>query len=50
LTIPVFPGKITPENLANALKNVRIKAVQEWLDINIGESIFTLRKKTFGSK
>jgi len=50
LTIPAFVGNITTEKVTAALGQVRIKTLTQWLDTNIGESIFAQRMKAFGTK
>jgi hypothetical protein len=47
LIIPVFIGTVTVEKVAAALAKTRIREVNEWLRLNIGESIFAQRKKAF---
>jgi hypothetical protein len=49
LTIPVFLSSITPQNVANALMNVNVNMVNEWIKQNIGISIFSQRKKAFAN-
>ena len=49
LTIPAFLSTITPEKVADALMLVNVKKVNKWIKDNIGQSIFSLRKKAFAS-
>lgn len=47
LAIPVFLSHITTEKVAEALKGCPNKIVDQWLDANIGQSVFAQRVKAF---
>jgi hypothetical protein len=49
LTIPVFTSKITLEKIKKALETVSIKSMHQWIDQNIGQSLFAKRKQAFCS-
>lgn len=47
LTIPVFTGEIDYAEVKAAMESVSAADVKEWLDENIGVSLFAKRKKEF---
>ena len=47
LTIPIFLSQITTEKVGNALECCPNKKVSEWLNDNIGQSVFAQRTKAF---
>ncbi len=44
LTIPAFTGELTAEDVKEALQTISHKDVQDWIQSNIGESLFSRRK------
>lgn len=47
LTIPAFLGKITPDNLKQALESVHQQDVEDWLEDSIGQSTLSKRREAF---
>ena len=50
LTMPVFTSNIDLEEVKMAMESVSTEDVKKWLDKNIGESLFSKRKKAFSLK
>jgi hypothetical protein len=50
LTIPVFTSNVDYGEVKAAMESVSANDVKEWLDENIGESLFTKRKLAFNLK
>jgi hypothetical protein len=50
LTIPVFTSPKTLPDIKKAMESVSDKMLKEWLAENIGESLFSKRKKVFSAK
>jgi len=50
LTIPVFTSNVDYNEVKTAMESVSAADVKEWLDENIGESLFTKRKLAFKLK
>ncbi len=47
LTIPVFTSEISLEEVEMAVKEVSTQDVNNWLNINIGDTLFTKRKRAY---
>jgi len=47
LTIPAFLGKITPENIKQALESTHQQDVNDWIEDYIGQSILSHRRQAF---
>jgi hypothetical protein len=49
LTIPAFLSQITSQKVGEALRCCPNKNVTQWLDTNIGQSVFAQRTKAFAN-
>lgn len=47
LTIPVFTSKITASEVKAAMESVSAASLKKWIDVNLGESLFSKRMKLF---
>ncbi len=47
LTIPAFTSSVTPAEVKQAMQEVSTEDLKNWLDENVGESLFAARKKAF---
>lgn len=50
LTIPAFTSNVDFKEVKEAMETVSTKDVQEWIHENLGESLFSKRKKAFSLK
>ena len=50
MTMPVFASRVNAEEVKMAMESVSAEDVKTWLDKNIGESLFSKRKKAFSIK
>lgn len=50
LTMPVFTSNIDYKEVKTAMENTSANDVKQWLDDNIGESLFSMRKQAFTLK
>jgi len=48
LTMPVFTSDITECEVREAMKNVSTNDLREWLDKNVGDTLFAKRKRAIG--
>lgn len=49
LTMPVFTSEITLEEVKMAMENVSTQDVNNWLGLNIGDTLFAKRKRAYNS-
>lgn len=49
LTMPVFTSKLSLEEVKMAMENVSTQDVDNWLDQNIGDTLFAKRKRAYNS-
>ena len=49
LTIPVLVSKVSHTEVKDAMESVSNRDLNEWIKNNLGESLFSKRKKAFGS-
>ena len=48
LSIPVLTTKVTLQQVKEAVENIRQRDVTEWIREHCGESIFSVRRRSFG--
>ena len=49
LTMPVFTSEITLEEVKMAMENVSTQDGNNWLGLNIGDTLFAKRKRAYNS-
>ena len=47
LTMPVFTSKVTSSEVTEAMREISVADLEQWLEENIGQSLFAARKRTF---
>ena len=47
--MPVFTSEITLEEVKMAMENVSTQDVNNWLGLNIGDTLFAKRKRAYNS-
>ncbi|MFO7822045.1 MAG: hypothetical protein R6V56_08355 [Lentisphaeria bacterium] len=49
LTIPVFTSEVTPQEVKEAMEQVSTRDLKNWLELNIGSTLFAKRKRAFNA-
>ncbi len=48
LMIPAFTSDVTLSEVKQAMETISTKKIQEWIDENVGDTLFAKRKRAFG--